>query len=223
MMDCFGIDVTTDEIARWNWLTATGDPYVRMWNHGGPPLGADDHRDVESSEEFDNVWFRGIGHQHRLVDVGCGIGHKAMWIVDRCDEYIGIDISTFAIAQASWAFRNKPARFLHTVYDADEVRSLHDVDCFLGVNFWYHQPPGRAEIMLGFMAERISDGGIIVVDTIVEEEFPTDLDVELGGQWYCWKTDLNIERHGLEIVGGWDHRHGGPPWTRRNLILGRRT
>lgn len=225
-LDCFGTEVATEEIARWNRLLCEEEPYRNRWNDGMPPFSPDHVEHDEEAARFVPSWVPMSTDLpfDSVVEVGCGVGDKARSMMSMCRSYVGIDLSTFAIAHCRWKFQHRPnCRFLHTVYDRDEILAIRDVDAYLGINFFYHQPIERIGPMLDHMAPRLSDGGWILVDLLRHEDFDTTSPGRvLGEKWWCWTHDeIDFGAHGLEVSRVVETDFPDDPRTRKNVVLTR--
>lgn len=184
MIDCFGIDVSIDEIRRWSELTAgpTGfgsegwalqpyDPSSSRW-----PAAAD-----HFFEHFFPIPCPDLP-QASVMELGCGPGYNAGVLLPFIREFIGVDISVFCVALSKYRFaRLDSASFHHTVYDVDLiVEKANTVDVVFGKYFFIHQPQERIRPMLEFSHRMLRPGGRIIIDRQTER-FPWH--IENDGEW----------------------------------------
>ena len=154
--DCFGLEVSDDEVRRWNTLAASGEPnFVTPWNRDHlRPIAGNALPAIQKafllaplSEEDLSVPL--------LMEFGCGVGFHAPMALSQASAYVGIDISSLAVAMARYHFGNvEQARFLHSVFDRDAILDLRGtVGGIYGINFFYHQPAERLRAMIATAGE----------------------------------------------------------------------
>lgn len=108
MIDCFGIDVSEDEIRRWNILTAgpgpigfgTGERLTQLYDPSSPQWQS-------LTEHFFEYFFpipRTALTDMVVLELGCGPGYNASVLFPFIREFVGLDISPFCIAFARYRF-----------------------------------------------------------------------------------------------------------------------
>ena len=174
-MDCFGINVSSDEIRRWTELT--GRAPIPDWA-------------LKPYDERSSLWRRMAKHflrhhlpvpavdldEKRVMELGCGMGQNAGILLGRVGKYVGLDISVSCVAMARFAFaRETRASFLHTVHDLGEIMHLRGVvDLVFGRYFFIHQPPERVRPMMEFAHTMLRPGGLLAIDRQIRQ-FPWKL------------------------------------------------
>jgi len=166
MTDCFGIEVSEEEISRWNvligndewtqrWFVSMGSPYENV------PVAPDEvfHLRIPVGDALNTKI---------IMEVGCGFGVHARNCLSYSDYYVGIDVAPICIAASSYLHRNiSKAKFWHTVYDSEMISSLEGrVGGMFGVDFFYHQPFERLSPIVRFCHRMLHDGGWLSIDQI---------------------------------------------------------
>lgn len=163
MTDCFGIEVSVEEIERWSrrslelvqsWATKPHDPGSSQWDRAADHLFKY-HLPIEDTDLSGKV----------VLELGCGFGRNAAIL--RPYEYYGLDISTAALARAEYDFSRwtHHVTFWHTVYHPLVERTIREyVDLVFGKYFFNHQPPDRMVKMFEFSHRVLRGGGQIVID-----------------------------------------------------------
>ena len=183
---CFGLEVSDDEVRRWNTLAASGEPnFVTPWNRDHlRPIAGNALPAIQKafllaplSEEDLSVPL--------LMEFGCGVGFHAPMALSQASAYVGIDISSLAVAMARYHFGNvEQARFLHSVFDRDAILDLRGtVGGIYGINFFYHQPAERLRAMIATAGELLGEGGWLLLDLLPEyEDIERSMDAPEGWQ-----------------------------------------
>jgi len=183
-LDCFGIDVDDDEIRRWNLLAADESGFLETWNRnwqrpilGGALPELHKARLLEPISEEDM-------RVPLLMEFGCGAGFNAPMALQYTKAYVGVDISSLAVAMARYHFGSvHQARFRHSVFDREEILRLRGtVGGIFGINFFYHQPAERLRPMIAAAGELLSDGGWLLLDLLPEAGEPKR-DSEAPDSW----------------------------------------
>lgn len=193
MRDCFGLDVTEDEILRWDelWLSElAGDGRPSDW---GPHIFAPPQREGPVLERFRRENLPGIPPEvlegARFMEVGCGIGRLVRLQLGTAPaRYVGLDVSRFAIALCRGRFHGWEGReFCHVVDDRERIRSMRDqFDVVFAVSVFIHTPPDRAAKMLELMSRAAAPGGWLCVDCFVGKQPPIPDAWEPGEDWYIF-------------------------------------
>lgn len=171
--DCFGVEITDAEIARWNTLD-TGphgfsirrEPLTPL-----PPLLVTAQSAAEAAE-FARWWTPLEIEGGLCVEFGCGAGRNVPHLLHFADQYVGLDISSLVIAVARYLYQRwSNARFYHTVHDAAEIVEglAGQVQTICGVNFFYHQPLERLTGMVDMASRMLAPGGQMLIDQVSDE------------------------------------------------------
>lgn len=154
LTDCFGIEVTSDEVKQWGFLTGAKTkeatpPHPTFW-----------------TQEF---FISPEAIQDKVVmEFGCGLGVWGRQVAEYAKTYVGIDISRYslhtAIAQhIDW----DNMLFYHTIDDRRKILALKGkVGCIFTVSFFIHQTHERFMKMAELAYKLLEDGGLFSVDYI---------------------------------------------------------
>jgi SAM-dependent methyltransferase len=195
MMDCFGVEISVEEITRWNALAAGPEGFT-SWNSDGltpyPP-------DVSGPLPADFIPIKiPVGEDEltgsSVLEVGCGIGGNAPVLLGIVGRYVGIDISTFALAVARYKFSRVPrAEFYHSAHDLDRISAMTgSFDGVFGIDFFYHQPWSRLKGIMAFAYRALRSGGWLKMDLLCREGLPASEDgVDMGAMWYGFDVALD--------------------------------
>ena len=101
----------------------------------------------------------------RVLDVGCGIGHSAHALAQRCDwlEIVGVDISEKRIAAAKRLFRHPRLRFY--VGDMEHSPEEGPFDAILMMDVYEHIPQARRTAFHKLLSGLLSSHGIVLLTT----------------------------------------------------------
>lgn len=184
--DCFGLDVTDDEIRRWDKLT------------GAHPKGSLPERpDMWDNELFVPPTYLVGGI---VVELGCGMGHWGREVAKYAATYVGIDISRYSIHKArSLHVAWDNMRFYHSVDDIQSIQCLTGkVLGVYGISFFIHQPKCRFETIVGFASNMLMPGGWLSVDYVLGKYGHRHNQPAEGADW----RSFNRTASALEVVLG---------------------
>ena len=231
MLDAFGVEITPEEIIRWNTL-ALGPQGFSTWNVA---ISQDDYDDDPPSNDalLANLFpLRNEMRGATVLEVGCGIGRRANHPLRfGVAHYFGIDVASISIAIALYRYRLNPnVTFLHSVHDAADVRALQ-VDIAYMIDVAYHLEPSRLAAVLRTVAGLLRPGGVVHFDIIrtsptMRVTVSTDLP---DGNWPCYRHSTeNIARMGddngmtIDRTYEWDIPDIQEPDNRRLTVVMRR-
>lgn len=86
-----------------------------------------------------------IGKQHKVLDIGCGVGRWAEDIIPTCNQYMGVDFSTEMIRVASKYFeRYSNAKFINSAFqdiftNKDICNQKFDTVIIVGVSMYINE------------------------------------------------------------------------------------
>jgi len=106
-----------------------------------------------------------ISSTSSVIEVGCGTGFYGMFLADKCDSYLGIDITTENIALFNKKIKaNKLKNVQAQVGDATRLDSIqgNQFDVVLILGPMYHLPPEERELVFKESKRVCKDGGIII-------------------------------------------------------------
>jgi predicted TPR repeat methyltransferase len=189
MTDCFGIEVSEEEISRWNVLDS-GPLGFAEWREWCIPSKVSDR----PHNDFWKLWLPleeedVVGRT--ICEIGCGIGLQAVPLLSRCGRYIGLDVSPLVVSIARMHFSDIPkAEFLHTVYDKERILGLRGkTDGVFGKDFFYHQTSCRLLRMMDEAYEMLLPGGWMFIDQLPGEEQGGSSDWSLSSpSWPSFRT-----------------------------------
>lgn len=199
MIDCFGVDVTEEELNRWD---ASG---VSLWSANLPHLWADQPRLY--FKPSDGFWAGSLPLDpttlagKRVMEIGSGLGRCAPEVAYYAAHYTGLDCSRMAVQTSRGRLREWPnVRFLHTVFDRTIVEaSAGTWDVVFGTSFLIHQEPTRRQIILRKAAEWAKFEGLVVFDFWPGE--PTENPSKLYGDWENFPTTPDVLRAEGDLAG----------------------
>jgi len=205
MVDCFGIEIAAEEIQRWNALAAGPEGFIHWNDDALAPYPPDVSWPLP--ESFIPIKIP-VGEEQlqgaSLLEVGCGIGGNAPVLLGYVDRYVGLDVSTFALALARYRFsRATKAEFYHTVHDAGQLNAMEECfDGVFGIEFFYHQPWSRLKRIMAFAYRVLKPGGWLKLDLLCRDGLRADEhDVELGALWHGFDPGLDRVHAWAESLG----------------------
>jgi len=185
MMDFFGLEITEEELARWDVGT------VSLWNELMPSVWEDaappgDERFWREDLLLEPKSVKG----NTVLELGCGPGRCAMPLVCAGAAYVGTDVSRVAIQVAHGRYRFWPSvEFMHTIWNATELEDMQgECDVVFGTFFFIHQGPERRPALFEGAARLLKPGGLLSVDFWPGDASPGP--VEFGKDWQHFSVDL---------------------------------
>lgn len=85
-----------------------------------------------------------LGGSRRLLDLGCGVGNIAPRLLEVVGEYVGLEGSEYAFAEAQRRYAGSKAHFVHHNLEEDHVPfESGSFDAVLACHVLEHLEPGR--------------------------------------------------------------------------------
>jgi SAM-dependent methyltransferase len=214
--DCFGLEITAEELDRWD---VAG---VELWNQtpkqweDAPPLEAFIWGECFWRDEFP-ISRESVSGQ-TVMELGCGLGRCAAEIAGAGGQYVGLDVSRMAIQVARGRFRDWPGvKFLHTIWNHNEI-SVVRPDIIFGTSFWIHQGPQRRRHLLEVVSGWLASGGRLCMDFWPGSNRGGD-EYHMYGDWSAFPTtaeELAADAAPFELVPISEH---SPNDLRHYLLL----
>jgi len=218
--DCYGVEITKEELANWEALSAGKFASKGDGHHGLRHKGAGGY--VPRATFSLSRWFLGwsvplpreafVGQ--KALEIGCGNGeHAGNVIALGAEGYLGIDITSYGLKLATKRYEEWPeCAWLHTVKDRDEI--LVKAGTFglaFGCDFFVHQPNDRVRLQYAFAGNMLKPGGWFSADRRIGDM--AELGCEgLGTDWRGFKRSREEAEAMLKEAGfairGW---HVNPP------------
>ncbi len=94
------------------------------------------------------------------LDYGCGVGRLTRPLSERFQQVIGVDISSAMLEEAGRNLADRP----NVSYELATAQSNRPVDFVLSKIVFQHIPPREALRILGQLADRLTAGGVGILD-----------------------------------------------------------
>ena len=100
----------------------------------------------------------------RALDFGCGVGRCLIPLAEVADEAVGLDISESMLDEARRNCDERGPRNVELLLSDDRLSKLQGTfDLVHAVLVFQHIPPARGENLLAQLTDRLSEGGVGVV------------------------------------------------------------
>lgn len=171
---------TDDEWEAWGQR----DPYFGVLTHDrfrADVLDENAKADFFASGEADIAGALSIVHRHidstfaprRAVDFGCGVGRLLVPLAQRCDEVVGVDVSSSMLAEARRNCEERGITNAKFVESDDALTQLSGTFDFVhSMIVFQHIPSRRAAAIFKSLVDHLADGGVGAVHVVYGERRP---------------------------------------------------
>lgn len=96
----------------------------------------------------------------KCLELGCGVGRMTMWLAQRFDRVIGLDVSLAHLSVARQSLRSRRNVELRLVNRIGAYDWLPAIDCFISMIVLQHNPPPVMRWLLLKILPKLKPGGV---------------------------------------------------------------